>query len=149
MLADTVRVTIELDREIAFRDERLADPARVFVDLPATRASAEFIDRIIRFESDADLVRQIRIGRHPNNTTRVVLDIAGVSSYSVYPLYSPYRLVIDCVSKNRRPAAGRARRGAAASSAPGCPSGRPSRQPEACLRRLRGSRRPRLKRCRR
>ena len=42
-------------------------------------------------------MRQVRIGRHPNNTTRVVLDAAGVSSYSVYPLYSPYRLVIDCV----------------------------------------------------
>ena len=42
-------------------------------------------------------MRQVRIGRHPNNTTRVVLDATGVSSYSVYPLYSPYRLVIDCV----------------------------------------------------
>ena len=42
-------------------------------------------------------MRQVRIGRHPNNTTRVVLDAAGVTSYSVYPLYSPYRLVIDCV----------------------------------------------------
>ena len=39
----------------------------------------------------------MRVGRHPNNTTRIVLDAAGVTSYSVYPLYSPYRLVIDCV----------------------------------------------------
>jgi len=39
----------------------------------------------------------VRIGRHPNNTTRVVLDAAGVGSYSVYPMYVPYRLVIDCV----------------------------------------------------
>ena len=100
MLADAVRVTIELDREIAFRDERLADPARVFVDLPTTRASADLIDQIIRFDDDADVVQQIRIGRHPNNTTRVVLDIAGVSNYSVYPLYSPYRLVIDCVRES-------------------------------------------------
>jgi N-acetylmuramoyl-L-alanine amidase len=42
-------------------------------------------------------VRQIRIGRHPNNVTRVVLDANGMTSYSVYPLYGPYRLVIDCL----------------------------------------------------
>ena len=59
-------------------------------------------DQTLRFDGDADLVRQVRIGRHPNNTTRVVLDAEGVSSYSVYPLYSPYRLVIDCVRPARR-----------------------------------------------
>jgi N-acetylmuramoyl-L-alanine amidase len=97
VLPDAVRVTIELDSEVSFHDERLDNPARVFVDLPATRASAGFVDRTIRFEGDGDVVRQVRVGRHPNSTTRVVLDVAGISSYSVYPLYSPYRLVIDCI----------------------------------------------------
>jgi N-acetylmuramoyl-L-alanine amidase len=97
VLADTVRVTIELDGEVPFHDERLADPARVFLDLPGTRAAPALVDQTIRFQSDDDVVRQVRIGRHPNHTTRVVLDAAGVSSYSVYPLYGPYRLVIDCV----------------------------------------------------
>jgi N-acetylmuramoyl-L-alanine amidase len=97
VLSDAVRVTIELDSEVVFHDERLDNPPRVFVDLPTTRASAGFVDRTIRFEGDADLVRQVRVGRHPNSTTRVVLDVAGISSYSVYPLYSPYRLVIDCI----------------------------------------------------
>src|SRR2546425_3092112 len=97
VLSDAVRVTIELDAEVPFHEERIADPSRVFVDLPGTRAAARLVDHTIRFESDADIVRQIRVGRHPNNTTRVVLDAAGVTSYSVYPLYSPYRLVIDCV----------------------------------------------------
>ena len=97
VLPDAVRVTIEIDREVPFRDERLDAPARVFVALPSTNTPPDFTDRTIRIEGDADLVRQIRVGRHPNNTTRVVLDVAGMSSYSVYPLYSPYRLVIDCV----------------------------------------------------
>jgi N-acetylmuramoyl-L-alanine amidase len=96
-------VTIELDSEVPFHDERLEHPARVFVDLPTTRASAGFIDRTIRFEGDADVVRQVRVGRHPNSTTRVVLDVAGISSYSVYPLYSPYRLVIDCIRARPEP----------------------------------------------
>jgi N-acetylmuramoyl-L-alanine amidase len=97
VLPDVVRVTIELDSEVPFHDERIEHPARVFLDLPNTYATPDFVDRTIRFEGDADLVRQIRIGRRLNNTIRVVLDVAGISSYSVYPLYSPYRLVIDCI----------------------------------------------------
>jgi N-acetylmuramoyl-L-alanine amidase len=97
VLPDAVRITIDLDAEVPFHEERIADPARVFLDLPSTRAAASLLDRTMRFEGDADLVRQIRIGRHPNNTTRIVLDASGVSSYSIYPLYGPYRLVIDCL----------------------------------------------------
>jgi N-acetylmuramoyl-L-alanine amidase len=97
ILDDAVRVVIELDGEVPFRQDRITDPSRVFVDLPGTRAAAALVDRTLRFDGDADVVRQIRLGRHPNNVTRVVLDASGVSSYSVYPLYEPYRLVIDCV----------------------------------------------------
>jgi N-acetylmuramoyl-L-alanine amidase len=97
VLPDAVRVTIELDGEVPFHDERIANPDRVFLDLPGTRPSAALADKTLRFTSDADPVRQVRVGRHPNNTTRVVLDTGGIASYSVYPLYGPYRLVIDCV----------------------------------------------------
>ena len=97
VLADAVRITIELDHEVSFHDERIPDPTRVFVDLPSTRAAPALLDKTLRFDGDNSIVRQIRIGRHPNQTTRVVLEAAGVSSYSVYPLYDPYRLVIDCV----------------------------------------------------
>ncbi|HEY2152317.1 MAG TPA: N-acetylmuramoyl-L-alanine amidase [Vicinamibacterales bacterium] len=101
VLPDAVRIVIELDAEVSFHDERITDPARVFLDLPGTRAVPTLVDQTIRFDSDAEPVRQIRIGRHPNNTTRVVLDAAEVSSYSVYPLYAPYRLVIDCIRQGK------------------------------------------------
>jgi len=97
VLADTVRVTIELDREVTFHDERIDGPVRVFVDLPSTRPSAALLDKTLRFDGDNDVVHQIRIGRHPDNRTRVVLDAADVTTYSIYPLYEPYRLVIDCL----------------------------------------------------
>jgi N-acetylmuramoyl-L-alanine amidase len=97
LLPDGVRITIETDREVSFRDERLGNPARVFIDLSPTRPAPPLDDRTLRFEGDADVVRQIRIGRHPNNMTRVVLDAVGVSTCSVYPVYDPYRLVIDCI----------------------------------------------------
>ena len=40
-------------------------------------------------------MREVRLGRHPQNTTRIVVDMEGVDSYSVFTLYSPFRLVID------------------------------------------------------
>src|SRR5262245_7014396 len=70
VMPDAVRIVLELDREIVFRDERLDGPARVFVDMPATTTASELRDRTIRFDGDSDLVHQIRVGRHPNNTTR-------------------------------------------------------------------------------
>lgn len=115
VLKDVVRVVIELDTEVAFRDERLENPSRVFVDLPLTRASAALLDQTLRFDADTEPVRQVRVGRHPGNTTRVVLETAGVSSYSVYPLYSPYRLVIDCLKEQPLVAA------AATTAAPAAP----------------------------
>jgi N-acetylmuramoyl-L-alanine amidase len=105
VLADTVRVVIELDSEVAFRDQRLESPDRIFVDLPTTQVLATLADRTLRFDNDNDLVRQLRVGRQGNNTTRVVIEAAGVSSYSIYPLYSPFRLVIDCL--RTKPAAAR------------------------------------------
>ena len=103
VLPDAVRITIELDAEVTFHDARLANPARVYVDLASARAVPELVDRTLRFDVDADLVRQVRLGRHPHNTTRVVLETAGISSYSIFPLYSPYRLVIDCLRQTSVP----------------------------------------------
>jgi N-acetylmuramoyl-L-alanine amidase len=97
VLPDTIRVTIDLDGEVPFHDERIADPDRVFVDLASTRPVPALADQTVRFDGDGGAVRQVRVGRHPNSTTRVVLDAIGISSYSVFPLYDPYRLVIDCV----------------------------------------------------
>jgi len=141
VLPDAVRVTIEIDAEVPqFHDERLSGPARVFVDLPATRAAATLVDRTLRFDRDEDIVRVVRVGRHPGNTTRVVLDAAGVSSYSVYPLYHPFRLVIDCARELRVNAA--ADRTGRASTAPVLPPPPPPRplpsqlQPNELGRRL-------------
>jgi N-acetylmuramoyl-L-alanine amidase len=104
-LPDGVRITIEMDSEVvSFHEERIAGPSRIFVDLPLTRAASVLADKTLRFD-DGDLVRQVRVGRHPNSTTRVVLDATGVSRYSIYPMYNPYRLVIECERAGPAPAA--------------------------------------------
>ena len=93
MLQDTLRVTLELDREVAYYDERIEGPPRVFVDLPNTRAAEALKDATIPFPDGP--VRQVRVGRQLNSRTRVVLDLNGAGSHSVYAVYNPYRIVID------------------------------------------------------
>jgi N-acetylmuramoyl-L-alanine amidase len=95
-LADVVRVTIEIDDEVRYHSERLEGPARLFFDFSDTYAAPPLRDSTLAFE-DGDMVREIRLGRHPGRTTRVVLDLENVDHYSVYSLYNPYRLVIDTV----------------------------------------------------
>jgi len=92
-LPDGVRVSIEMDGESLFRSERLENPPRVFFDLRSARAVAALQDATLTFEDD--VVREIRLGRHPQNTTRVVMDMEDVEGYSVFTLYNPFRVVVD------------------------------------------------------
>ncbi len=94
VLQDSVRITLELDREVPYYEERINGPERVFFDLRGAQLAAPFVDKVFSYADD--VVRQIRTGRHPNGTVRVVLDLQGVSRYSVFTLYNPYRVVIDC-----------------------------------------------------
>ena len=94
VLPDVLRVTVELDAEVRFREERLMNPPRVFFDLERTQALPPLRDATLTFEEDA--VREIRLGQHPNDTTRVVIDLSHVARYSVFTLYNPFRIVIDC-----------------------------------------------------
>ncbi len=109
VLAEVVRVTIELDREVTFRAERVENPARLLFDLPGTKATAPLQDANWAYQDD--IVRHIRLGRHPNQTTRVVLDLDGVSRYTVVTLYNPYRILIDCERTAAAPPAPVAARG--------------------------------------
>ena len=93
VIPEGMRVTVEMDSETSYRAERLDNPPRVFFDLKGTRPVTSLLDATIRYSDE--IVREIRLGRHPNSTTRIVFDMAGVDSYSVFTLYSPYRLVID------------------------------------------------------
>ena len=92
-LPDALRITLELEREVAFHDERLDGPPRVFVDLHNTRPADELKDATIPFSDD--VVKQVRVGRQADARTRVVLDLVAPGRHSVYALYNPYRLIID------------------------------------------------------
>jgi N-acetylmuramoyl-L-alanine amidase len=90
------RITIELSREVAFRGDRVADPDRVFFDLASSTLGGSVAADAESLEGR--LVQSVRLGRHENNVTRVVLELDGRPRYSVFPLYDPFRLVIDVES---------------------------------------------------
>jgi N-acetylmuramoyl-L-alanine amidase len=87
-----VRVSIELDGEAGYHAERLENPRRVFFDIKGARAAAPLFESGLKFEDD--IVREIRLGRHPS-ATRVVMDMEGAEHFSVFTLYNPYRIVVD------------------------------------------------------
>ena len=66
MLPGSVRVTLELDREVAYREERLAGPSRLFFDLKNVQLTPALMDKVLTYGSD--VVNKIRVGRHPDNT---------------------------------------------------------------------------------
>ena len=93
VLPDTVRITLALDREVTYHEEKIAGPARLIFDLRGVQPTAALTDKVLTYPGD--IVSKIRVGRRPDSTVRVVLDLEEVSRYSVFTLYSPFRLVID------------------------------------------------------
>jgi len=94
VLPEVVRIVVELDGEVPFHHERIDHPTRVLVDLQGTQITPALRDAVLSY--DDDIVRHVRIGRHPASTTRIVLDVDNLARYSFFVLYEPVRLVIDC-----------------------------------------------------
>lgn len=128
VLPDLVRITLLLDREVSFREDSLTGPARVFFDLRNVEAAPDLKDAVLRYPSE--IVRQIRIGRHPN-ATRVVLDFEEVGRHSVYTLYNPFRIVIDAEAPVSAPVGGAAIRPSVAGAAGPPPALPPTPPPVA------------------
>jgi N-acetylmuramoyl-L-alanine amidase len=87
-------VEIEVDGPVVYREERLERPARLFFDLANTRTMEALRDATVSFESGS--VRQIRVGRRPNNTTRIVLETSDATRCVSRMASAPYRLVVSC-----------------------------------------------------
>ena len=67
-LPDGIRVSIEMDAESTYHAERLENPRRVFFDIKGARPSSALLDTPLKFTDD--IVREIRLGRHPNTHPR-------------------------------------------------------------------------------
>jgi len=92
--ADGAVVEVELDGPVEYREERLDTPSRVFYDLAGTRTLETLRDAAFEFESG--LVRRIRIGRWPNETTRLVIETTVPARCTSAMSSGPIRLVVTC-----------------------------------------------------
>ena len=90
------RVTIELSREVSFAGDRVANPDRVFFDFPNSAAPTTLNDRVQSLSGR--LLKTVRVGRPAGGVTRVVLELDGAPRYSAFPMYEPFRLVVDLES---------------------------------------------------
>jgi N-acetylmuramoyl-L-alanine amidase len=107
---EVVRVTLDLDREVAFTQERLADPPRVIVGLADTQPSAELTDATLVV---GQMVRQVRVARALDTRTHLFFELTQDARFSIYALYNPYRLIVD-FERVAAPVVSRPRNGAAA-----------------------------------
>ena len=139
MLPDVVRVTLFLEEETAFVTERLDGPPRLSIDLRDTRVVYALKDARLPFQDG--VIKPVRIGPFERGRTRVVLDLtADAGRASIYPVYTPYRLVIDVARSARAPsliakAEPTASAGQQAAAAAKSPAARaPAAQPAASAR---------------
>jgi N-acetylmuramoyl-L-alanine amidase len=101
-LGPVVRLTFELDAEITYTEEELSNPSRLFFDLGNVKVGPKLSETPVSFEDP--VIPQVRIGLRPQGATRVAVDLDGVSRYSVFTLYNPYRLVVDFERSDPPPA---------------------------------------------
>ena len=87
------RVTIELSEEVAFTGERVSNPDRIFFDFTNSAIAGSVAERARTVKSP--LIKAVRIGSPASGVTRVVLELTGAPRFSSFPLYGPFRLVID------------------------------------------------------
>lgn len=95
------RIVIELSKEVDYLGNRVDGPDRVFFDFSHAIAASSLSERASKI--NAGLVSGLRFGRHANGTTRVVLELTGSPRYSSYPLYNPFRVIIDVESSGPPP----------------------------------------------
>lgn len=87
------RVTIELSGEASYSGERVLNPDRVFFDFSNASTASSVAEKIRAIKSP--LIKGIRVGVPTKGVSRVVLELIGQPRFSTFPLYDPFRLVID------------------------------------------------------
>ena len=94
---DYTRVAIDLENEVKFGSQRIANPDRIFFDLRDTKLASTLVGK--SFEVDDGFLKKIRVAQFQPGRTRVVLEVDSLSTYEAFLLPNPYRLIIDIHGK--------------------------------------------------
>ncbi|HVO22877.1 MAG TPA: N-acetylmuramoyl-L-alanine amidase [Candidatus Margulisiibacteriota bacterium] len=94
----TTRLIVELSEPAHFRLERstarpeLGIPPRLYVDLLDTRLNNPGVAAVALPQGPA---LRVRAAEHDGSTTRLILDVPGLSEFGAFPMLDPFRLIID------------------------------------------------------
>lgn len=94
----TTRLIVELSEPAHYRLERsiprpeLGVPPRLYVDLLDTRLSTAEVASLALPQGPA---LRLRAAQQDDTTTRLILDVPGLTEYGVFPMLDPFRLIID------------------------------------------------------
>jgi N-acetylmuramoyl-L-alanine amidase len=93
---DYTRVVINTSGPVTYREELLErvgnQPRRLYIDFQESYIEPRFRAPV---PIEDGLLKRIRTGQFSPDTVRVVLDIESISSYKIFSLPSPFRVVID------------------------------------------------------
>jgi N-acetylmuramoyl-L-alanine amidase len=93
------RVAIDTGDEVSWQantlraDPSLRLPPRIFIDIRGAGIRDEILRKPVEVRNG--LLRQVRAGRFDRDTVRVVIDLERESTYRVFALPGPFRIIVD------------------------------------------------------
>ncbi len=102
------RVAIDTGEEVSWQANTLrADPLRglpprIFIDIRGAGIRDEILRKPVEVRNG--LLRQVRAGRFDRDTVRVVIDLERESTYRVFALPGPFRIIVDIDGEGEIPA---------------------------------------------
>lgn len=93
------RVVIDIGKLREFSTADLKDPDRIYIDVYQARLNPILQGKT--YVAQCDYIKEVRIAQKNTTTVRVVaeIDLAKVERYQVFPLFDPFRVVLDIFPK--------------------------------------------------
>jgi N-acetylmuramoyl-L-alanine amidase len=99
--ADYTRIVIDLSEPVQFSKNRLANPDRLYFNLPNTTIAKEIRTNLPVGDG---ILKTVRASQFNNDTVRIVFDLEEISDYKTFIIDNPARLVIDVYGKTQKKA---------------------------------------------
>ncbi|MEW5901467.1 MAG: N-acetylmuramoyl-L-alanine amidase, partial [Acidobacteriota bacterium] len=98
------RIVVDIGRLREFSFDKLKDPDRIYVDIFQARLNPILHGKT--YSAKCDYLQEIRIAQKNATTVRMVaeVDFAKVERYDVFPLFDPFRIVVDIFPREATPA---------------------------------------------
>ncbi len=94
--ADYTRIVIRASAPVHYSSDLLEEttgqPRRLYIDFEQSFIQPQYR---LPVPIEDGLLKQVRTGQFTNSTVRVVLDIDSISSYKIFNLNDPFRVVVD------------------------------------------------------